>query len=624
MIGTRRALLLVAVVAVAFAPLLWSPLVFDDGHAVADNQAIRTLRNLPAFFVDPSLFSSTGQRMWRPLVMVSLTIDHWLSGGAAAWFKAGDLLLHCGVALGLYWFVATRVGGCAAALAAVVFALHPLQTEAVALVSARSELLLGLGTVIALCAWWPRPGQPPRDLLGLLGMAVALLAKESAIALLLVVLAVRAVQARPAGIQGPATEYRTRLLLPFVLLLVWLLLRKLVLGHATGHVPALASGGDPRSGGTRDLVTQLLIQAQFLPRAVSMFFVPLGQSLDHALPELLRWKDLRVAGGVCLVLGTVGFVLMQRRRRPLVFVGGLAAAGFAAPWVLMPLNVPFAEHRLYLPLLGVSLAIAGLLHKVPLRRWHVGAVALLLGGFTFARCLQWRSEETLWRNVLAGNPRSFRALTSLGHAWWQNGDVSRARQSFDEAVLVYPRYRAAVEGLTATLLLEGEQQQSIELIDRGLQLADRSVTLRPADPMTHLSAAEGWLMRARLSGKAEDFARCEALARRCLELAEPKATVYCYLAEARAGQGDAAGAERLLAEAGARNLPRAPLQFTRARLWAAAGRLREAELLFQELLLPDPFDPRVRRELAALYRRMGRPEAARAYEAMAPGAAPNK
>jgi hypothetical protein len=85
-------LLPIVLVVLCFAPLLDSPLLYDDGHAVADNQALRSLGNLPRFFVDPALFSSTGSRMYRPLVLVALAIDHALGGGAAWVFKPSNML----------------------------------------------------------------------------------------------------------------------------------------------------------------------------------------------------------------------------------------------------------------------------------------------------------------------------------------------------------------------------------------------------------------------------------------------------------------------------------------------------------------------------------------------------
>src|SRR5688572_27058666 len=83
----------------AFAPLIASPLVYDDGHSVAHNEAIRTLRNVPAFFTDATLFSSTGNAMYRPVVLCTLALDHALGNGAAWVFKCVNLLLHLGTTL---------------------------------------------------------------------------------------------------------------------------------------------------------------------------------------------------------------------------------------------------------------------------------------------------------------------------------------------------------------------------------------------------------------------------------------------------------------------------------------------------------------------------------------------
>ena len=108
--------------------------------------------NVASFWVDPDGFSRGVGKMYRPALLTSLALN-WSISGAAWSLKAGNVLLHAAVAVLLWswlWRLSRRV--VATTVVAALFAVHPLASEAVNLVSARSELLSAAGLLIGLLA----------------------------------------------------------------------------------------------------------------------------------------------------------------------------------------------------------------------------------------------------------------------------------------------------------------------------------------------------------------------------------------------------------------------------------------------------------------------------------------
>ena len=278
--------------------------VYDDLHSVRDNPHLRTLTNVPAFFVDPGMFSSLS-RMYRPVLLTSFAVDHAVAGGAAWVFKLTNLLLHAGTALAVFGVArAMRTTTVAAACGALLFAVHPLASEAVNLVSGRSEqlvvlfVLLGVRAHLAATAgrrWAPATAA--------VCCALACGSKETGVvlpALLIVIEVLRAL--RGDGSLGGSCR---RLAPTLVVVLLYLWVRRAVMGVATVHLPPWQGGVDVMIGGGRDLWTQYSTMALLLPRTLAQALVPIGLSLDPAVPFVRHpWSLSVCCGGLLLVVLT--------------------------------------------------------------------------------------------------------------------------------------------------------------------------------------------------------------------------------------------------------------------------------------------------------------------------------
>ncbi|MCA8948466.1 MAG: hypothetical protein KDE27_03135, partial [Planctomycetes bacterium] len=448
------AVLLLAVVAHGTA--LLGEFVFDDIHSIAANWALQDPAHWWRWLSDPTAFSPSGA-MYRPAVLLSLGLSFAID--SAPWiFKLGNVLLHALVAgLAFGWLRELGLLQRSAFAAAALFAVHPLVSEAVNLVSARSELLLFVGLLVALRAHRRAEtgGRLPMALASVLGgTALACGSKETAVVLPALMLAQTVFLHR-----GSLRELRWRRALATVLpalalVLVYLLLRKVLLGEATVTLSG-RGGGDPLSGSGRSLATQLFTMGLLLPQALLQMVVPVGLSLDPAV-TFRSSCDALVAVGWGSVLLLAALALGAGRGRPLAGARrtGLAlAAAVALPWIVIPLNVPLAEHRLYGPLLGLLAIVAPWLPR-PGRR-PLAFTGLLFVGVVLsnARALDYRDEVELWRQELAQHD-TWRGHWGLGAAHIRRQEFAAAVPPLGEAWCRNPNHatllRNYAEALTAT------------------------------------------------------------------------------------------------------------------------------------------------------------------------------
>jgi tetratricopeptide (TPR) repeat protein len=581
----RLGLLVFALAWLAYGLALGGDYVFDDVHSVAANPALYDLGDLGRLLVDPSAFSGTGQRMYRPALLVSFALNMAVS--PAAWsLKAGNVLCHATAAWLLWrWLRSWRVRLDAALVASALFAVHPLVSETVNLVSARSELLLGCGVLLTLVAHrrWQRRTRPAVAMAGmLLGTLVACGSKETGV-VLPALLALQEFAAR--GRDGLDWRRALRAVLPVVLLVFgYLVLRRVLLGQATVDLLA-RSGGDPTMGHGRTLLVQLATMGTLLPQALWQMVVPVGMTLDPPVTFRASLFDPLVLLGWGSVFALSAAAAWPGRTAAVRRVGLTVAWLLALPWIVVPLNMPLAEHRLYGPMLGIVLVVAVSLLLV---LGIVGAVC---------RTLDYRDEFTLWRAELAVQPDSFQAVWGLGTTYLRHGDPVGAIDWLARAHLLQPQQGDALAHYAEALVSVADAEAQPE---RSLAVAAELMASRPIDPWARTLAVRAHLQAGRQTGAREHFETAERLALSCLTIAEPKGYVYQLAAAARRGLGDLEGALVHLDTSVSRGLHHTDVRLDRAAVLRDLGRVADAR---RELLLAQqeaPMEPAVLRALFEL------------------------
>ncbi len=614
---TRTAFLLLLFLVGAFhLSSLFGPLLYDDQHAIVMNTAIREISHLPQFFTNPDLFSAHAGRMYRPLVLATLAIDHLLGGGDAFYFHLGNLLQHllvCALLLQFLLVVIRRQGWegkrstLLALLASLAFGLHPFHSETLSLVSSRSEILAAIGLLVGLLSWFQSERPWPRALGLLVGTLIACLGRETGVVVPGMVLLVGFLLPHPdKARQGfwsnyPSAKDWFAATPSFFLVLFYLQLRRSLFHLTTVPWQVMKVHGDPMAGGSRGLMDQLQEMAVALPRAFFLWAVPLDLNVDHPTFFGLGWTHPTVLVGSLLVILIPVLVFLSKGRHPLRAIAVLGALAFAMPWVLVPLNVPFAEHRMYVPTLFLAVGILGaflLMDRIrveKVRKIGMGAGCLFLfflGLRSTVRNFDWWSGKRLWGSSVAKNPKSFRAWSGLGEIALREKRNLEAIRFLEHGRRVYGRYQPLLQNFFEAHVRNLESRRVPRETQRVLRLVGRYVDERWKDPFARLLIARAYRGAFFTTRDQVDLDLGRAWALSCLAMVAPKMLVYRTAAEVLRVGGRLDEALGLLEASIARGLVNQDLLQHKGEILVQGGRHKEALAVAREIQKKNPLDPR--------------------------------
>lgn len=416
-----RAALLGLVVLAAYLASLLAVFQFDDYNVIVQNPAVHSWGAL----------AEELPRGLRPVLKATYALTWTAGGGEPFAFHAFNVLIHALNAILLY-FIGVRLAARwkaglekAVLCAALLFALHPVQTEAITYASGRSVSLAASFYLGAMLVYL-RNG-PAWASLGLFALACG--TRETALTLPAALLLSELATSQRAPWRDIARRQGAHWLLAAALAAATLV-------HARySHFFAFAFK-------ERSIADNLLSQVQGLGYLVSRVLLPHRMNIDPALPALSAWD-----AALALQAGALGALLLlgihSLRKRPWI--------GFGLCWFfiqLAPTNsvVPRLdvanERHLYLALWGVALAVSvqlGMLGWPKLAARGVGAAALAgLAAFSVSRQLDYRSEIALWEAAVREAPWNARAYNNLGYARALAGDHAGAVCEYRQALVFNP------------------------------------------------------------------------------------------------------------------------------------------------------------------------------------------
>ena len=389
--GTLDALLLLAViVAVGWVHSgAWSgSFHFDDEHSLLENPHVRSLSHAADFFRDPQMFSrNEGSQMYRPLVLLSYALNYRWGAYSSSGYLVANWFVHLVVvALAFICHRHLGVGAHAAAVAALVFGLHPLAVEPVHYISARSESLAVLFALLALI--WHLRETRLSAMLAWGSFSLALLCKSTAAVWpLLFLLADVCLRG------GDGVRWRR-------VAVYWLGLLFYIAGTQALVREALIDA--PLRSPLQQIATQVKASIYYIQLLLGMqklsvehqFFV---EDWDRAIAWVCAF--FLVSAAVFLLRG------LWRHNRLMAFYMLWAIIALLPTW-LVPLNVLVNERRLYMSLLAIA-ALVVLLPLAWVNKWKMAAVFALvcpLALMAAERSGVWQSEWTLWQDARAKAP----------------------------------------------------------------------------------------------------------------------------------------------------------------------------------------------------------------------------
>lgn len=484
---TRRTavLLLVLAVAITFWRTLEGGFVWDDFPFILWNNFLHDPGNLLRLLIVPDGEGTGGiTPYYRPVTTLSFALNYYLFGENYAGYALINLVLHSATVSYTFLLLAEFVSPVPALLAAALFAVHPANVEPIAYVSARGDLLCGLGFAASLYHFirHRKTGARRDRWLSWAASVFSIYAKIVGLVIpILIFLHLRFVEKRRDAV---------RLCLPYVLAAVsFLVAREWIIsiknwGEGTSFVDRL-----PMSG---------ILLANYFRNTI----LPFDLKVHYDIPFRGAFSDPGVALSwlVALTVGLLLLFLLAKGCREAtglaLYLGALVPVS-GLPMFLHPLLT--ADRYLYVPLIGFSLFLAVVLERAGLwmtglRRTQVAAAGIVTaaGIFAFtaaARIPAWKDPYAFWDQARKDAPLKLSAHIGFAKEAMQRGNFDEAEATMLRLVELGCQPEDYLEGMASLRYLEGRLGEARSLALEGISFDSHRAG--PLITMGFIALAEG-------------------------------------------------------------------------------------------------------------------------------------
>jgi Flp pilus assembly protein TadD len=451
----------------AYAPAMSGPFLFDD-----------------AFL--PFTVSSLGQQSlsnWlhsvRPLLMLTYWMSSQLSPNDTWWFHFMNVMIHA-IASGLAFFIVRRLllwaaveeskRNLLAGVAAALFLLHPVQTEAVAYLAGRSESLSVMLAFAAFTVFLYR-----RQAAATCGTAAAVF-----------VLFLAALAAKEQTIALPAlfllTDYWFSDFSFRGIRANWKIYAPMVAAGLAGlwFYRELITNATTAGFGLKEFTwyQYFFTQCRALWVYIGLFLFPVNLSADWDFNISRTVLDKGAIVGLVALVAVAAAAWHWRRRFPLASYGYFVFLALMAPTSsILPIKDPIAERRLYFAIIGLLLIVVDVLSRLRVERkvLEIGAAAVVLAAMlgTHARAEVWSNAESLWKDTVAKSPDKWRPHSQLAYAYYSDQRYDLAVQEYQKAAALHPA--------DADLLLDwGLSYNGLNRTDDALEKMEQAAVIKPS------------------------------------------------------------------------------------------------------------------------------------------------
>ena len=475
----------VAVGFALYANAFNNQMFWDDNDSILNNLYVHDWGYFLKYFTE-NLIAGAGffSNFWRPMLLTVFSLEWHLWGGWPLGYHFVSTAFHIANAILIFRILHTlfqkyRV----AILTALVFLVHPLQTESVTYIAGMADplsvffILLGILFFLKFRASSVTPWKSRFYLLSLIMYALALMSKETAI--IMPALLIISDFFLDRGVEQIPFKERVRRIWnsawPFLVIGgLYFLLRATVLnfgdtfnlyGEATAY--------------TSSFSIRIFTFFQVITAYFTLLFWPAGLHMERSVDMATSFLSSPVIGGALIFLGLIALAFTQFRRYPILSFGILWFFIGLAPTsnILIPINGLIYEHWLYLPMVGIFLIVIWL-GEVLAEKYGVGKIllpiflifAIFLAVLTIERNKDWRDPITFYNQTLRYSPESYRVINNLGMAYADQQEYALAEATYRRAIDVASSSPVAYHNLGNTYQKIGKTDLAIENFNIAIRL----------------------------------------------------------------------------------------------------------------------------------------------------------
>ena len=473
----RHAWWLIPLIAiVVYLPAFNADFTLDDVPIIEENAYIKSISKIPDIWTShywAGKVDANDNGLYRPLTLTSYNLQYAITGGNPTPFHILNILLHALVCFVLYKLMNLLFGDYRLSIAAgLLYAVHPIHSEAVAGIVGRAEILAALFIMTSMISYhhWRMKGDMKWLALLIVSTFAAITSKEHGF-LIPAILAVQEVyyffteKKFSVGDKGKWIAFGSVTILAIAL---WAF-RSTITGPSVPHEQWLGVEASSR------MATSIRIMGDY-------FFLhvwPLHLAADYWTDEvpIVGFGNPQVIFSAILVIGLLGLAYALRRKIPVAtwgilffFLTFLPVSNF-----LFAAGFLKAERILYIPSIGLLVAMAAFFIKLITSDKGrlpglilLGCLLLFYAGRTWVRAEDWKNNFTLAEATLKLSPNSPRFNNMMGLELRAQKKDEEAMAYFEKAVEANPNHVSALVNLGMEYATFNRTQEAVTILEKAI------------------------------------------------------------------------------------------------------------------------------------------------------------
>lgn len=466
-----------------YIPAFNADFTFDDIPIVEENSLVKSTDWGKIWTSDywAGKIDATDRSLYRPFTVSTYAIQYAISGTNPAPFHILNVLLHGLATLLLIQFIVLLTkDNWLSLISGLLFAIHPVHTEAVTGIVGRAEILAGIFIILSLYSYHKYRFQKGSHwlIITVLSTALAVTSKEHGF-MIFPLLALQEFyyfyQARKMSDSKSLYLGMGGVLLVSILFFI---IRSGIVGKSIPHELWQGVGAGDR------IATALRVSTEYI--WLHLFPITLVADYWNDLAPIKSLSSPSTLFAIVVLAALIGLIFLLKKKQSII-AWGIAfffIALLPVSNLVFPAGFVKAERILYIPSMGLLVAIAGGLVLMYRQSWGkipayacLGLMVLFFIPKTWIRNHEWKDNFSLGEATLKVSPTNPRLNNMMGKAYSERGDAAKAMEHYKRSVDANPRHIPALVNYGLSLSKAGRNEEAVVILEKALSYQPTNMPL---------------------------------------------------------------------------------------------------------------------------------------------------
>lgn len=489
--SVRTIVLLFTVLGVLiYGNTLSNNLLWDDDDNIVRNIYIKDFRYVPNLFTENQIAGAGFKsNQYRPILLLSYSIEYHLINLNPFFYHLTNMVLQIINSI-LVWYVIKKIvteikpgsSSWIAFITATLFLIHPVQTEAVAYIAGRTDLLGTMFILLGIATFLKNRIRTLTKAVLLSTLYICGILSKESVLIFPVVIATTYTFIRISKTQKEKNSTDLELVfVTFPLLIIavtYIVLRLTLLNFVNtlnvyGYENIL----------TESIIIRIYTFLSTLPEYLTIFVFPLHLHTERFLSPSVSLIEKNTFIGLCIVICSIATAFIWRKRNPLITYGiaWFFITIFLTSNIPFPVNAILTEHWLYTPSIGIFLILSVLITAICIRikskKYLYRAFLVIILSMSIALAIRtsirnydWKDQITLYEHTIKYNKNSARIYNNLAMAYAEKGLSDKALKNYQNAVTISDQYPQTHHNIANIYIEKGESDKAIEEYKKALSI----------------------------------------------------------------------------------------------------------------------------------------------------------